>query len=199
MKKRLFIAIPLPEDIRQVFAAYREDYPNLKARWTAEENLHITLYFCGDTDEKKIPALIESLGKINFHPFEMDFQKILFAPPGRPPRMVWAQFEGSKEFADLTREIYEAAKNFASAPEKPHENSTPHVTLARFVSAPEKPHENPIPHITLARFADPRAAAGVELTQPDIDIIRVEQYDLMQSHIGTQSPTYLLLKSYALT
>jgi 2'-5' RNA ligase len=179
MKKRLFIAIPLPEDARQILSAYRKGYANLKARWTAEENLHITLYFCGDTDEEKIPALQESLGGVKFEEFSVEFQKILFAPPDRPPRMIWAEFKSCREFAELTQKVYEAARPFLRAPQPPH----PHLT----------------PHITLARFRDPRAAAGVILKQLAIDRIEVKQYDLMQSHLGTNGPSYKLLKSYALT
>ena len=52
-KHRIFIAINLPSDIKKYLAGFEQKFSELPARWTPEDNLHITLLFLGDlTDEE---------------------------------------------------------------------------------------------------------------------------------------------------
>ena len=52
-RRRIFIAINLPEDIKRELAAYDQKWSDLPVRWTEKENLHITLEFLGYlTDEE---------------------------------------------------------------------------------------------------------------------------------------------------
>jgi len=179
MKKRLFIAIPLGEDVKRTLRAYRDDYPRLKAKWSAEENLHITLYFCGDTDESKIPELMKKLENVKFNPFPIEFQGVRFVPANsKPPRMLWAVFKENEDFTRLVREIYHTAKSF---PDKAEIPQTP-----------------PQPHITLARLRDSRAAAGITLNQPYIPNIFVKKFNLIESQLRPQGPKYINLQSYEL-
>lgn len=111
MRHRVFIAINLPENIKKELAAYQNKWPELPARWTKPDNLHITLEFLGYVQDEEILEILKNTKeKASKHEsFEVKLTKICYGPPGKiPPRMVWATGEKIKEF-DLV----------------------PHITLAR--------------------------------------------------------------------
>ncbi len=111
MKRRIFIAINLPENIKEELAKYQLKWPELPCRWTKKENLHITLEFLGYlTDQDLMEVCQKTRETASRHrPFEVKLNKICYGPPKKlPPRMVWAMGEKIKEF-DLV----------------------PHITLAR--------------------------------------------------------------------
>src|ERR1700730_993992 len=95
--KRLFLAIPLPDTVKEALVAYLEPYQKQEAlqhsRWVTFDNLHVTTLFLGDVLEENIPKIQEKLqaelGKIE--PFELIFEKITFAPSQRRPHMIWAK------------------------------------------------------------------------------------------------------------
>jgi len=64
MKKRLFISIPITEELRDVFFDLKEKYASQEIRWTVPGNLHITVYFIGYVDEGLLPEIIEKLGSL---------------------------------------------------------------------------------------------------------------------------------------
>ena len=58
--KRLFIAVPIREGTRTQIVRGIFNDPSVKrlpVRWTAYQNLHLTLQFLGDVEEKRIPEL----------------------------------------------------------------------------------------------------------------------------------------------
>src|SRR5439155_24562307 len=60
---RLFVAVLLPDDIRQRLAAAIDRLRPHAAdvAWVAESNLHVTLKFLGQVDETRAPALADAL------------------------------------------------------------------------------------------------------------------------------------------
>jgi len=44
-RRRVFIAINLPGNIRKKLAEYQKKWPELPIRWTKQDNIHITLVF----------------------------------------------------------------------------------------------------------------------------------------------------------
>jgi len=180
MKKRLFIAVPLPQEQLDELSSYSTKYPSKDVRWTAPENLHITVYFCGNTDEEKIQEMNTKLEQAlkSIKPFNLDWKELHFAPLSRPPRMIWAQFEASQEFTKLVHTIYEVVKEF--------------------LDDSEKPHPKPIPHVTVARFKNPRVAEEIDLTQPKINTLKVDKIELISSELSTNGPKYSVLHNYKL-
>ena len=43
MKRRVFVAIPVPERVRLKIAAWQRAHADIPVRWTKPENLHITV------------------------------------------------------------------------------------------------------------------------------------------------------------
>jgi RNA 2',3'-cyclic 3'-phosphodiesterase len=90
--RRIFIAINLPEGIKNKLAAYQAKWPDLPCRWTKKDNLHITLEFLGyirDEDMEDVFRHAKELAA-KYEPFEIGLNKICYGPPEKmPPRMVW--------------------------------------------------------------------------------------------------------------
>ena len=162
MKKRLFVAIQLPQNLRDVFVDYQENIRRREIRWTLPENLHITLCFLGYLEEEAVAGLIQKFESTcsKVPPFELAFEKIMFAPPLKLPRMIWALFSDKGNYGRLAHTLC----------------GTPHA----------------IAHVTLARFKDPSLAKGISLKQPPKEKFTVSSCDLMESSLSPKGPTYSL-------
>src|SRR3989344_491252 len=103
MTKRLFVSIALPVEWQDAFAKHYKQFPRNDVHWTQKENIHITACFLGDTQEELIGEIKEKVKELCLRakPFSLVFEKISFAPPNMPPRMVWAVFAQSEEYRQL--------------------------------------------------------------------------------------------------
>jgi len=135
MRRRIFIAINLPRDIRENFASYQEKWPEFPAKWTRKENLHITLFFAGHISDEELFEISKIAKQVagRHRPFPINLDKICYGPPGKmPPRMIWALGEKSEDFSELRKDLEESlvscSRISVSTEEK---NSCPHITLAR--------------------------------------------------------------------
>jgi 2'-5' RNA ligase len=124
---RLFVAIDLPDTVRQSIAAIRRDIHGV--RWVPLEQLHLTLRFIGDADDDLFNGVKNSLSKITFPPFEMRLARVGHFPPGKPARIVWVGVEQRPELLLLQKEVEVLLVN-AGIPPEPRPFS-PHITLAR--------------------------------------------------------------------
>lgn len=68
MRHRVFIAINLPEDIKQKLSEYEIKWPELPCRWTKKENLHITLAFLGYTTDEELVEVCKITKEVFFKP-----------------------------------------------------------------------------------------------------------------------------------
>lgn len=179
MKKRLFIAIPLSEEILEQLESYKH-YLNLKnIHWMSKQNLHITLYFLGNVKEEEIPDLIDRLNSalIGTKAFSLIFEKITFAPPNKESRMIWAQFKNNKNYDQISRLTYNAIHKFADNKEDPEEKTI-------------------IPHVTLARFRNLFNANNITLEQPEIPKLEVKSCFLMESELNSNGSIYSTVATF---
>jgi len=126
---RIFIAINLPEGIKTKLLEYRNKWPELPARWTTKENLHLTLAFLGNTSDRELAevcALLKRAGE-RHSPFSLAFTKIAYGPDAKRPQMIWAIGEKSAELLALQKDV-------ASTLERTGQPFSPHLTLARLKS-----------------------------------------------------------------
>ena len=123
---RIFIAINLPDDTKEQLLAYRDRWPEIPARWTTKENLHLTLAFLGNTSDQaleKVCGAIKQIGE-RHNPFSIEFTKIVYEPSKQAPKMIWALGDSPKLLA-LQKDV---AQTLHAEQEQ---NFTPHLTLAR--------------------------------------------------------------------
>ena len=134
-KRRIFIAINLPEEVKKELQLYQSKWPEPPVRWTKLDNVHITLVFIGDVEDKDVAdvsCIIKEVAS-RHSPFSVHLTKVCYGPPDKmSPRMIWAVGDRSQEFALLRDDL---EKSLLALPRIhfPQEKRafTPHITLGR--------------------------------------------------------------------
>lgn len=140
---RLFVAIEIPQDIRQALASraaeLRGELP--RARWVRAEAMHLTLAFLGETDPARRPALERELAAAfaSIEAFEMGLAGVGAFPPRGRARVLWVGIEAAGDLEGLERAVRAAVRRSVgpTGDEARGRRFHPHVTLAR--SAPTWP------------------------------------------------------------
>jgi RNA 2',3'-cyclic 3'-phosphodiesterase len=143
MPRRIFLSINLPVKIKNTLILFKEKWPQLPARWTQPENLHITLLFFGNTGEQELKKIQERVRKVVFRyaPFTLQLSCVQYGPDAKNPRMIWAKGEDSRKLEELQKDLAKALGQ-----QKDHAFSL-HITLARIkewefqrIDPEERPH-----------------------------------------------------------
>jgi 2'-5' RNA ligase len=133
---RLFIAVhftpAIEEALVALIAALGRDPSARAARWVRRENLHVTLKFLGDTDDRRLPDVFAAvaLAAAGLEPFALTVANLGCFPNTARPRIVWAGIgEGAARLTALAQDLdtHLAARGFARE-ERPF---SAHITLAR--------------------------------------------------------------------
>jgi len=101
MRRRIFIAINLPQDVKKELALLQAKWPELPCRWTKPENLHITLEFLGYVNDEELPEVFQRCKELaeKKKPFQVKLDRAVYGPPAKmPPRMVWVTGERIEQF-----------------------------------------------------------------------------------------------------
>jgi 2'-5' RNA ligase len=130
---RLFVALELPEDVRQVLGDVQELLRNAGAarlRWVRPEGIHLTLKFLGNVAEHRV-ATVENALAGAIEPFELELQPSgVGGFGGRRLRVVWIGLDGHMErLAAFATRIDEALGNVGF--ERERRPFAAHLTLAR--------------------------------------------------------------------
>jgi 2'-5' RNA ligase len=132
MVMRLFAAIGLPQEVRPEITRLQRGVAG--ARWRPPDNLHVTLRFFGDVDERQIEDLDGELSAISLPPFTLDIRGSGWF--GRAePRALWLGVTPSEPLLYLQDRCERAARRTGLEPET--RNYKPHVTLAYLRGTPE--------------------------------------------------------------
>src|SRR6266853_295716 len=92
---RTFVAIELPTDIRHRIKEHidqlRAAFPDVRASWTREDNLHRTLKCLGNVSVTRIPALSSAVAEAvhEIDPFDLVISGCGTFPPHGRPRVLW--------------------------------------------------------------------------------------------------------------
>jgi 2'-5' RNA ligase len=182
---RAFVAVKISDQQRQAIASILEELSQLDVRvkWVAPENLHITLKFLGDTDEEILPQIYKSIENAIGDSLSFDFllEGVGQFPNARNPRVIWAGIrEGYESLRALSSRIDQAVRPFGFKPEK------------RRFSA----------HLTIGRVKDNR---NINILMNEISVIDfvsesslVTEVVLYQSTLRPKGPIYTPLKTFDL-
>jgi 2'-5' RNA ligase len=136
-KLRLFVAIPMPEAVRNQIIGVQQELQRLVSReavrWTKPEQFHLTLRFLGEVPVERVPSLQEAVNTVclGSPARRLRAQGIGFFPNARSPRVIWVGInDGGRHLADLQKKIENAIRRFTEEPGG--ENFAGHVTLGRF-------------------------------------------------------------------
>jgi len=86
--ERLFVALALPEPVREELASLAGPVPGVF--WTRKAQLHVTLRFLGDVPAGQAERIDEKLAQIRVEPFLLPVEGLGVFPPKGPPRVLWA-------------------------------------------------------------------------------------------------------------
>lgn len=135
-KLRLFLALPIPAEVKAGLSAAQDELrqllPRRTASWTPAENMHLTLRFLGDVDGRRVEALIANVTAATngFGALPLLSERLGVFPDLRYPRVVWAWVhDEANRLAELQRRVVTATNEFAC--ERAEEKFTGHITLAR--------------------------------------------------------------------
>jgi len=124
---RIFIAINLPEGVKNELLAYQAKWPELPARWTSKENLHLTLAFLGNTSDDELAEIRKAMQAVGerHSRFGLKVIHLQYGPDAKRPRMIWALIEESPELLELQKDVMRTLHT------EEEQNFIPHLTLAR--------------------------------------------------------------------
>lgn len=125
MSLRLFLAIPIPEDIADRLQTLETEVPG--AAWRLAEQYHLTLRFIGEVDEPTARDIDTEVARIVAAPFEIALQGA-GSFGGREPSALWAGVLPSPPLIQLANACETAIRNAGlSADSRKYK---PHVTVA---------------------------------------------------------------------
>ncbi len=202
-RRRTFIAINLPADVKKRLARFQGKWADVPAKWTPAENLHITVLFLGDLTEQDLAVACQAVKEVakNHSSFNITLDKIAYGPEGKtgalnslsarpstihgalvPPRYIWAGGGEVEELSALKKDLEQAL--FEAIKFKMDKVAfTVHITLARIkewewrqIEPEERPEVN----------------EAIEL------IFTAESIDVMESELKRGSPQYTIIESHQL-
>ncbi len=128
-----------------------------RVKWVDPKNIHLTVRFLGDTDDKLVPKIARLMDEVAspFPAVEASIARLGAFPNLNRPRVIWAGIDGELEPLEKMAHQIELA-----------------VRKLRF----EKESKGFKPHLTLARVRDPR---DVGRLPAEIENYRVQRTPLL--------------------
>jgi 2'-5' RNA ligase len=133
---RLFIALPVPEEIADELVTLQAGVPD--ARWVPAENFHVTLCFAGEVQGGPMRDLEEELGDVAGPAFPVAVAGVEQFSSGKQPRALVALVAKNDRLDWLQQKVSTVARNCGIELER--RKFRPHVTLARFSQGAETGH-----------------------------------------------------------
>lgn len=181
---RVFLAIEVDEGILGKILEIQKEFAKCDAqvKYVETENLHCTLKFFGEIDEKKLEDIINIIeNNIKDHkPFKMSIRKIGVFPNEKYVRVLWLGMEDIDPFVDLQKKL---DNNFKKLGFKKERSYTPHLTIGRVKGSRNKEELLDM----LQKMSE------VEIGQMDIDKIV-----LKKSELTPAGPIYTIIKEFNL-
>jgi 2'-5' RNA ligase len=188
---RTFIAVDLPEEVRDYLARCQERLraAGANVKWTRPEQIHLTLVFLGNVPADELDLLAEAVREAvaGFGPLALRAGGTGQFPPGGRPRVVWVGVQVEEgDLMGLQQAVARAAAPFAEKQE--HRGFHPHLTLGR-VRQGGRGHRGrrggggPGDLAALGR-------AVVEAAEESGPAFDAEEVVVFQSDLGREGPTY---------
>jgi RNA 2',3'-cyclic 3'-phosphodiesterase len=169
---RLFVAIDLPEEIRERLRVPQEHLKKSSARLNAVDPalIHITLKFIGEVHTDAVAKIISVLSGVMFSPYPLQITGIGSNNP-RQPRVIWCEIADGGGSASLHALVEDAL-------------------LPLGIPRDDRPFR---PHATLARVKqpDPSLPGCIRSIPPgDFGTCTVQSFRLKKSTLTPRGPVY---------
>lgn len=175
---RLFVAIPLPEDLRLQLGGWAGGLDN--TRWVDPENMHLTLRFLGEVDGREMADIDAELSGIDAPAFDMELKGLGTFGSSKKVQALWLGVEAPEPLYRLQTKVEQAVQRGGQEPER--RKFKPHVTLARFKGPPGR------------KLGDFLQQYGLYKSGP----IYVDRFHLYSSMLTPKGPLYRVETEYPL-
>ena len=179
---RTFIGIDLGKAIRDRLIALQETLARAgtEVKWVEPDNLHVTLLFLGEVDERQVPPVCAAVaeGAATVMAFPLSVETVGCFPNVRRPRVLWAGVgEGTQAVCTL-HDVLERPLLELGCYRREERQYTPHITLGRVKS--DRPTDKLA--AALARQAGWKGGETV-----------VREVHVLSSELTPQGPLYTVL------
>ena len=139
--KRLFAAIKIHPSARYInlFNEITSSLSHERIKWAEPDNMHLTLKFFGETDEQKIPGIIQAMETAaeSSNPFLLKIADTGIFGSRYDPKIIWFGIEKQNELESLARNIFKELEKCGYEAER--QNFVPHITVGRIRELKDKP------------------------------------------------------------
>ena len=123
---RCFIAVDLPEDVKENLREIRFD--EQAAEIVKVSDYHLSLKFLGEVSELKLERVKKELNRVRFKPFKLKLDKIGSFPRDKKfIRVIWIGVTPKRKIIDLMKDI----DNLLVSLFQREKRFEPHITLGR--------------------------------------------------------------------
>lgn len=129
---RLFVAIAMPPEVQDALDRLSHGFPDW--RWTALDDLHLTLRYIGEVDHDTFYEIGELLAGVSLPPFDLELAGIGQFPPRGPLKQLWVGATPNEELGRLKRRVDRCVTGAGVPPDG--RKFVPHVTAVRFRQPP---------------------------------------------------------------
>jgi len=133
---RTFIAVELQKDVVDAVDRFltktTQEIKNNKISWVKKENLHITIKFLGEIEEKQVETINKVLSEISksIESFEVEIKEIGVFPNLNYPRVIWIEVKDeTNNLVSLANLVEEKLAKFGF--QKEDKEFTAHLTIGR--------------------------------------------------------------------
>ncbi len=183
--KRLFIAVPVNPgyDYLGKLVLLRNDLRRERIKWVEPHNIHLTLKFLGETVERRIPVIQDSLTTLSGRSFSMIIRlegSGIFGSRYQP-RVLWAGIRPFEPLQKLMAAVHAILETEGFPRDR--QNLVPHLTLGRIKEIQDMKH-----------FQDTVKAFGTTCS-PEFMLDRII---LFESILMKTGPHYIPLSTWIL-
>jgi RNA 2',3'-cyclic 3'-phosphodiesterase len=183
--KRLFAALKIYPD-NDFLASYRKLKAGLcheSIKWVEEHNIHITLKFFGETEERKIPGISSVLKRMaeTTSPVRLQLTGLGIFGSSYAPKVIWAGIEPYAQLSLLMKDIHGDLVSVGYEPDR--QNLVPHLTLGRIKFL----HDKTLFNRTLDQFRNITSAP-----------LCIGEIILYESILRREGPEYIALNKFTL-
>jgi 2'-5' RNA ligase len=182
---RTFIAINLSREIKDYLCRLQEKLKLAQAdvKWVRPENIHLTLKFLGEIDDKtkeNVTKLMEDISK-DKTPFYLNIASIGAFPRITSPRVIWVGIDkGDVKVKEIAKELEEKLSGIGIPVEdKPFSS---HITIGRTRSSKNR------------KALVNNLIALKDTAKEEIPELYVDKITLFKSTLAPKGPIYEVLK-----
>ncbi|ADP77401.1 2'-5' RNA ligase [Methanothermus fervidus DSM 2088] len=182
---RTFLAIDLDSELHQKVIEIQKKLKETKAdiKFVTPENLHFTLKFFGNIDEKQLNEISNIVKKSieDFHEFELHLKGIGVFPNKKYIRVIWIGVDNPEYFIKLQKKLDIEFNKIGFDLERDY---VPHLTIGR---------------VKTARNKDRLIKKINELENVTVGSMKVKELSLKKSILRPEGPKYKDLQIFTLS